>query len=357
MHMAKEEKYYEQLADANTDRLRVLLKELPGFCMEYFRSLKNDTEPRTRLEYAKDLKTFFTFLHDSGSKEFTDTDIHDYTVEMLGRVTKEDLEEYMEYITKYEYNGKVRKNAERGSGKKRKLAALHGLFGYYFREEKIDRDVSILVTPVSLKKKDNKAIIRLDAAETANFLDEVDSADGLTKRQQAFNNRTRVRDSAICTVFLGTGLRVSELVGLDLTDINFDDGCLMIHRKGGYDSAVYFGEEVEEALTAYLEEREKITPAPGNENALFLSLQRKRISTRAVEKMVSKYAANVTGKHITPHKLRATYGSSLYQATGDIYLVADTLGHTSVETTKTYYAQMPEENRRRTANAVKLRKD
>jgi site-specific recombinase XerD len=146
-------------------------------------------------------------------------------------------------------------------------------------------------------------------------------------------------------------------VGLDLTDINFDDGCLMIHRKGGYDSAVYFGEEVEEALTAYLEEREKITPAPGNENALFLSLQRKRISTRAVEKMVSKYAANVTGKHITPHKLRATYGSSLYQATGDIYLVADTLGHTSVETTKTYYAQMPEENRRRTANAVKLRKD
>ena len=113
--MAKEEKYYEQLADANTDRLRVLLKELPGFCMEYFRSLKNDTEPRTRLEYAKDLKTFFTFLHDSGSKEFTDTDIHDYTVEMLGRVTKEDLEEYMEYITKYEYNGKVRKNAERGS--------------------------------------------------------------------------------------------------------------------------------------------------------------------------------------------------------------------------------------------------
>jgi site-specific recombinase XerD len=200
--MAKEEKYYEQLADANTDRLRELLKELPGFCTEYFRSLKNDTEPRTRLEYAKDLKTFFTFLHDSGSKEFTDTDIHDYTVEMLGRVTKEDLEEYMEYITKYEYNGKVRKNAERGSGKKRKLAALHGLFGYYFREEKIDRDVSILVTPVSLKKKDNKAIIRLDAAETANFLDEVDSADGLTKRQQAFNNRTRVRDSAICTVFL-----------------------------------------------------------------------------------------------------------------------------------------------------------
>ena len=51
--MAKEEKYYEQLADANTDRLRALLKELPGFCMEYFRSLKNDTEPRTRLEYAK----------------------------------------------------------------------------------------------------------------------------------------------------------------------------------------------------------------------------------------------------------------------------------------------------------------
>ncbi|MGN1021901.1 MAG: tyrosine-type recombinase/integrase, partial [Lachnospiraceae bacterium] len=349
--MAKEEKYYEKLADENTDRLRELLQELPAFCTEYFRSLKNGTEPRTRLEYAKDLKTFFTYLHDSGTGEWGEMPIHDYTVGMLNRVTKEDLESYMDYITKYEYDGKVRKNAERGSGKKRKLAALHGLFGYYFREEKLDRDVSILVTPVSIRKKDNKSIIRLDAAETANFLDEVDSAEGLTKRQQAFNKRTQVRDAAICTVFLGTGLRVSELVGLDLSDINFDDGCLMIHRKGGYDSAVYFGEEVAAALEAYLAEREEITPAPGNENALFLSLQKKRISTRAVEKMVSKYAANVTGKHITPHKLRATYGSSLYQATGDIYLVADTLGHTSVETTKTYYAQMPEENRRRTANA------
>lgn len=355
--MAKQEKYYEKLADENTDRLRALLRELPGFCTEYFRSMKNRTEPRTRLEYAKDLKTFFAYMHDSGQGKWSEMDMHDYTLEMLNSLTKEDLEEYMDYVTKYEYNGQVRKNMERGSGKKRKLAALHGLFGYFFREEKLDRDISILVTPISMKKKDGKSIIRLDAAETADLLDEVDSAEGLTKRQQAFNSRTRVRDAAICTVFLGTGLRVSELVGLDLTDINFDDNCLMIHRKGGYDSAVYFGDEVEEALRAYLEEREEITPAPGSENALFLSLQKKRISARAVEKMVEKYAAAVTGKHITPHKLRATYGSSLYQATGDIYLVADTLGHSSVETTKTYYAQMPEENRRRTANAVHLRRD
>lgn len=119
---------------------------------------------------------------------------------------------------------------------------------------------------------------------------------------------------------------------------------------------VYFGEEVEEALLNYLEVRENITPVAGNENALFYSTQRKRIGVQAVENMVKKYAREITTtKKITPHKLRSTYGTSLYKETGDIYLVADVLGHKDVNTTRKHYAAMDEDRRRKAASAVRLR--
>ena len=122
---------------------------------------------------------------------------------------------------------------------------------------------------------------------------------------------------------------------------------------------VYFGDEVEYALKNYLyTTRKTVTPLPGNENALFLSTQRKRMGVQAVENMVKKYARQITpNKKITPHKLRSTYGTALYKETGDIYLVADVLGHKDVNTTKKHYAAIDEDRRRQAASAVKLRED
>ncbi|MCI8287253.1 MAG: tyrosine-type recombinase/integrase, partial [Lachnospiraceae bacterium] len=131
---------------------------------------------------------------------------------------------------------------------------------------------------------------------------------------------------------------------------------IKIRRKGGYEAVVYFGDEVETALLDYLEERDRIIPVEGHEDALFLSLQNRRITVRAVENLVKKYASRVTTlKKITPHKLRSTYGTSLYQETGDIYLVADVLGHKDVNTTRKHYAAQQDERRRRAAQYVKLR--
>ena len=102
--------------------------------------------------------------------------------------------------------------------------------------------------------------------------------------------------------------------------------------------------------------RQCCTAADGSVNALFLSLQNKRISVRSVEKMVNKYSKLVTNlKHITPHKLRSTYGTSLYRETGDIYLVADVLGHKDVNTTRKHYAAIDDDRRRSAAKYVKLR--
>ena len=169
-------------------------------------------------------------------------------------------------------------------------------------------------------------------------------------------NKQKYRDIAIITLLLGTGVRISELVGLNLSDVDFKNNGIRILRKGGNEMIVYFGSEVEAALKDYLEiSRNAITPVAGHEEALFLSGQRKRISVDAVEKMVKKYASAVSVKTITPHKLRSTYGTALYRETGDIYLVADVLGHADVNTTKKHYAKLSDARRRSASKVVVLR--
>ena len=209
-----------------------------------------------------------------------------------------------------------------------------------------------------MPKLHEKAILRLDPNEIATLLDKAENGDGLTKRQQQYHAATRVRDVAILTLFLGTGIRISELVGIDRNDINFDSNTFLVTRKGGKQTILAFGDEVLEALQAYREQRDAITPLAGHEEAFFLSLQKRRITVRAVENLVKKYAAITTPlKHITPHKLRSTYGTMLYHETQDIYLVADVLGHKDVNTTRKHYAAQSEEHARIAAQKIHLRKD
>ncbi|MHB8130676.1 MAG: tyrosine-type recombinase/integrase, partial [Mobilitalea sp.] len=160
----------------------------------------------------------------------------------------------------------------------------------------------------------------------------------------------------LMTLLLGTGIRVSECVGLDIDDVDFNNNGIKIRRKGGYEVIVYFGDEVSKAILEYLTLRKLQIPSDGSANALFLSMQMKRLNVRSVENLVKKYASIVTKlKKITPHKLRSTYGTSLYRETGDIYLVADVLGHKDVNTTKKHYAAIEDSRRRSAANVVKLR--
>lgn len=235
----------------------------------------------------------------------------------------------------------------------RKISSLKSFYNYFYHRELIKNNPAALV---SLPKLHDKDIIRLDVDEVARLLDEVENGDSLTEKQKQFHKRTKTRDLAILTLLLGTGIRVSECVGLDLGDIDFNNSGIRIHRKGGKEVTVYFGIEVEDALRAYLDERSEIIPVEGHDNALFLSLQLKRMSVRSVENLVKKYAKIVTPlKKITPHKLRSTYGTTLYQETGDIYLVADVLGHSDVNTTRKHYAAMEDSRRRAARNAVQLR--
>jgi site-specific recombinase XerD len=156
-------------------------------------------------------------------------------------------------------------------------------------------------------------------------------------------------------LFLGTGIRISELVGIDMNDLDMDVNGFKITRKGGNQTILYFSDEVRQALDDYIDERAQ-NPLLDNEPALFVSLQNKRITVRAVEKLVKKYASITSPlKHITPHKLRSTYGTNLYKETNDIYVVAEVLGHKDINTTKKHYAAISDDIKRAAANKVSLR--
>ena len=344
------EKYSREQEIKNTKKMREILEDLPGFCRQYFRGIEESTGARTRLAYAYDLRVFFEFIQRE-NPSLKNTSIRDFPISILERIGREDIEEYLDFLTYYEKDGQVFTNDARG--KARKLSAVRSLFKYFYTSEILTKDVTALVP---LPKLHEKPIVRLDSDEVAKMLMKADSGAELTRSQQRFHDKTRLRDMAILTLLLGTGIRVSECVGLDLDDLDFREKGMLVHRKGGSESIVYFGDEVEDALKDYLEQRKQILPKEGHEKALFLSLQNRRITVRAVENLVKKYAGLATSlKKITPHKLRSTYGTSLYRETGDIYLVADVLGHKDVNTTRKHYAAIDEDRRKNARNIVRLR--
>lgn len=351
--MDKKVTYHEQTDVENTLRLRDVLKTLPPFCRDFFRAIEPRTTTKTRISYAYDIRIFFQFLLEQ-NPAFRDWSIDAFTVDVLDQLTAVDLEEYEEYLKVYQAGDKTETNGERGL--KRKMSSLRSFYAYYFKREMIHTNPTVLI---DVPKIHQKSIIRLEADEVALLLDYIEhGGDDLTGQKKVYYEKTKDRDLALVTLLLGTGVRVSECVGLDIEDVDFKNNGIKVTRKGGNEMVVYFGPEVEKALKNYLEVRKNIIPVEGHEHALFYSTQRKRIGVQAVENLVKKYARQVTTtKKITPHKLRSTYGTALYQETGDIYLVADVLGHKDVNTTKKHYAALDDSRRRQAATAVKLRED
>ena len=352
--------YHDQKDIQNILQLREVLSTMPRFARSYFRAIEPTTSTRTRLSYAYDVRTFFRFLQEQ-NPVFAGLPVTDWDISLLDKLEASDIEEYQEFLKVYDIDKKMTgatkevsqvTNGEKGL--KRKMSALRSFFAYYYKRQMIKTNPTVLV---DMPKLHEKAIVRLDEGETAALLDYIEhGGDKLSGQKKMYYEKTRLRDLAIVTLLLGTGIRVSECVGLDVQDVDFRNGGIRVIRKGGSEMIVYFGPEVEEALLNYLEVRDSITPVAGHENALFYSTQRKRMGVQAVENMVKKYAREVTTtKKITPHKLRSTYGTSLYRETGDIYLVADVLGHKDVNTTRKHYAAMDDDRRRKAAAAVKLR--
>ena len=334
----------------NLEKIEYIKDELPPFIDEYFLGIENRTSTLTRLNYAYDLRIFFDFLV---KKRFRGRSVQNITLSDLESVSATDIEKFLSYLSHYEIHGVQESCSERA--KARKLSSVRAMFKFFFRREKIKVDNA---AKVSMPKLHEKEIIRLETDEVAELLNCADSGQGMSGHQRAYHEKTKLRDVAILTLFLGTGIRISELVGLNNDDIDFRSNSFRVTRKGGNQAILYFSDEVADALARYIAEKEEDETIPDKENALFLSLKQKRISIRAVENLVKKYSKIVTPlKKISPHKLRSTYGTQLYRETQDIYVVADVLGHKDVNTTKKHYAAISEDIRRSVAGKVRLREE
>lgn len=318
------------------EKISLLIKGLPLFAESFFNGfLVSGKAPSTVCEYAKDIKKLFDYLEERKNID----DIRDLPVSYLEEITIDDLTDFL-------LSSNIGEKA-----RARRTASIRKFFMYYVKRSDIKENPALLLDTVKIHEKE---IITMNGNEVVNILDMVTKMTGKDENGNIIKKRekTITRDYALLVTLLGTGMRVSEMLGLDLTDIDMKNKCFHIVRKGNKEDRVYFGEEVEKALKMYLENgRDKIGAGKEEPNALFISLQHKRITTRSVDRIVKEFSrAAGLGEHITPHKFRSTYGTNLYNATGDIYLVADALGHSSVETTRKRYAKISEPHKRLAAD-------
>lgn len=356
-----ESSYRATINEKRILQIRDICRELPQACGDFLQGIAVTTSTFTRLAYAIDLKTFFIFLQKE-RVAFSEKKLSLMSDDDLARLSQSDLNAYVDYLTLYyrdrpddeendSFPQKPLVNHELSI--KRKLCAIRSLYEYLFQAKRIPSNVTTLVP---LPRTHEKPIVRLNPTEMRRILEAAETGNGLTPRQKSYQKKTAKRDFAMISLFLGTGIRVSECVGINISDIDFEQNAFLVTRKGGNQVVLYFPPEVAEALADYLEERKDVKVLPGHEEALFLSMQRKRIDLRSVQKLVKKYAAIAAPlkPRISPHKLRSTFGTNLYNATGDIYLVADVLGHSSVDTTRKHYADMTDTRRRMAVDYVHL---
>ena len=338
--------YFQKRDLYNMQKIGNYLSTLPEYCYDFFTGIENNTSSLTRVNYAMDLAVFFDYLE----KYVVKKPKLEIFLEDIDKLQARNIENYLSYLSYYYIDDKMIKNTERG--KARKLASVRSFFKYLFNHDMISANVA---SKVQTPKLHTKEIIRLEQDEVSRLLDAVHDPATFSQHQKNYNKNTFERDNAIVTLFLGTGIRISELVGLNVEDFDFSQGAFKVTRKGGNQTILYFSKEVESALLLWLEKRK--TLSLDGENAMFISLQNRRICVRAVENLVKKFAKESTPlKKISPHKLRSTFGTNLYRETGDIYIVADVLGHKDVNTTKKHYAAINEDRRKSVANIVSIGK-
>ncbi len=343
--------YKKEKEMKDTEKIMEILGKMPDFMKNYHDSINKTTEPSSRLNYLRDLLLFFEYISD---QENFDIKIKDITPDLLGSLSTDFLNHYLSDLAHYRRNGRVLTNENVSLS--RKQSSLRSLYNYLYGSDLIQDNPTAKDTFKNYKTK-KKTIVRMDDEETREFLDTVEYGKNLTGQRAAYHDKYAFRDTALLSLMLGTGIRVSECAGLNINDIDLKHHCMKVIRKGNKEDIVYYSDEVTEILRDYIYAyRKKLVPVDGHEDALFLSSQRKRISVRSIERLVEKYAAdNGMIKHITAHSLRKSFGSRLYEASSDLYLVAETLGHSSVETTKRHYADITNKHKEENRNILSLK--
>lgn len=331
------------------EKLKKFLMGLPIFVEEYFMGIQL-MSINTQLSYCYNIRTYLRYL----SKEIK-VDVKNLTIEQFGQVTSTEFEKYINYLRSYvSENGKLYHNSEKGL--KRATDCLNSCYEYFIKKRVLtDNPIRYINRPHKLHKKTAIYLNNNEMNQLLRSIKETPEGD-ISKWKVANHNINKYRDYAIITILIGTGMRVSELCGLDIDDINFDERILYIIRKGGDEDTIHLSYNVFAALVDYLELDRIKRPVPDSERALFLSKLKKRLSVRSIQRIVRENADPLfedkfkySKKHISPHKLRSSYATALYEETGDIYIVAEMLGHKNIGTTRDHYIFTGNRKKRETA--------
>lgn len=347
--------YKEEQEHLERIKLNRLKEELPEYMGRFFTGLDSSTSIKTRVAYAIDMKNFLQYVQEYNPM-YREQGIKNIPLIFFEELTAMDIEEYLEHISEYiPLNGvdsDIRQN--KNEAKMRKLASLKAFYKYNNKNSILKANPTLAVDMPKLEKKN---IIILEDDEMRDFMYVVKTGEGMSAKQKQFHNKTCIRDTALYTLLLGTGMRVSELVGLDIDDVDLKRNKLRITRKGGNEATIYIGEEVAEVLRDYIEnDRDnylKDIEIESEKKALFFSKKHQRLSVRQIEDMTKKYAKiaiPIKKGKVTPHKMRSTFATNAYNMTQDAALVANMLGHSSTEITMKKYAKM---DARRVANTAK----
>ena len=350
--------YYNEKQDAQRLKIAERMAEFPAYVQGFFKSKAQSLEPSTRLVYMDDIAIFLSWLlrNPVWSKYTAST----LPIEALGYLTSEDIEEFLDFLTAYEdTSGNIRRNSAKA--KLRKLASVRSLYNHLIKRvyEYTSQDgntTKFTLNPVALADKPKlhkKEVITLSSSAQSALISSAADGTNLTGLSAQIHGKYQYRDTAILYVLLGTGIRISELVGLNIDDINPTMQTLVVTRKGGNTDYVYYNDEVAGALFDYISlERDSYRPDEDSEKALFLSRQHSRINVRSVENLVKKYAnaALGAGNKISPHKMRSTFATNAVNETGDIWAVSQAMGHSSINTTAKYYTKSSDNAKKKVSN-------
>ena len=320
--------------DDVSPKLKKLTDKLPECCQPFFYETSNDMADTTAVAYARELSVFFDYLIYT-SPNFCDLSKEQITLDHIREITPQDISRYITYSLR------GLKLAERTVARRR--AAISSFFAYLIRLKLIDYNPALASSKVHITE--SESVVHLEMSEQLDLLKTVDDGTGLTKKQMSYHGRYQLRDYALILLLLDTGMRVSELHGINIEHLNLKKCSVHITRKERKEQDVYFSDETVAAIQDYLDERNSKFPVSISE-PLFVTLKGDRLSVRAIQALVKKYATSAlpgTGSKMSPHKMRASFAMSFYRANKDILALQKKMGHKTLTATNIYAKATDEE--------------
>jgi site-specific recombinase XerD len=342
------------------DQCQEIEKELPYFLYDYFIYLRNAVAVTSRLAYLQDLRFFCNYLVNE-TRLTSAQKISDISENDFASIRARDVNRYLgDYCTRYMMNkdGTTYLMENHNRSLSRKKSSLSVLFKFLFREEIMPENIIDGLNPIKLPKAQPDAIKKLEIEEVERMLYAVTTGVGLTDKERQYWEKTKYRDKAILVLFTTFGLRLKELQQLNVSSFSFSRNEFKIYRKRGKEVNMPLNKSVVSVIHDYLElERTKDL----DEDALFLSLQNRRMTEKSIRQMVKKYTSialeTSRDNGYSPHKLRATAASSLIEYGFSIYDVQNLLDHDNVTTTQLYSAHRKNSKRDLVHQYELLKKD